>query len=131
MLDRDLAHWETHGFGPWIWQDASTGEPVGRGGLAVVMITGKPETELFYALAPDRWGRGLGTEVAEGALGVAFGDLGLPDVVAYTVAGNRASRRIIEKVGFRFERRIVHAGVPHLLFRRRNPAAPRADRRYV
>jgi len=48
---------------------------------------------------------------------VAFKQLGLGDIVTFTLATNPASRRIMEKVGCKFERDIVHSGLPHVLYR--------------
>jgi RimJ/RimL family protein N-acetyltransferase len=48
---------------------------------------------------------------------VAFEDLGLIDVVCFTLPANRASRRVMEKAGFEYERDVVHAGSPHVLYR--------------
>jgi ribosomal-protein-alanine N-acetyltransferase len=42
-------------------------------------------------------------------------------VVAFTLPTNWASRRVMEKVGFTFERDIVHAGLRHVLYRIANP----------
>jgi [ribosomal protein S5]-alanine N-acetyltransferase len=63
------------------------------------------------------WGSGLATEMAGAILTVAFEHLGLADVVAFTLTTNQASRRVMEKVGCQFEREIVHAGLPHVLYR--------------
>ena len=43
---------------------------------------------------------------------------GSTNVVAYTLTGNRASRRVMEKLGFEYERDVVHADLPHVLYRR-------------
>jgi RimJ/RimL family protein N-acetyltransferase len=51
-------------------------------------------------------------------LRLAFEELALDDIVAYTMPDNRASRRVMEKLGFGFERDIVHAELPHVLYRR-------------
>jgi RimJ/RimL family protein N-acetyltransferase len=48
---------------------------------------------------------------------VAFENLGMSDLVAFTLPINQASRRVMEKIGFSFERDIVHAGLPHVLYR--------------
>ncbi len=34
-----------------------------------------------------------------------------------TLPTNRASRRVMEKAGFGYERDTVHAGLPHVLYR--------------
>jgi RimJ/RimL family protein N-acetyltransferase len=43
--------------------------------------------------------------------------LGLDDIVAFTLPTNDASRRVMEKLGFSYERDIEHAGMPHVLYR--------------
>ena len=56
-----------------------------------------------YALAREAWGRGLATEAARAALGYAFGPLHARLVTVYHFPFNHASRRVIEKCGFRLE----------------------------
>jgi ribosomal-protein-alanine N-acetyltransferase len=90
---------------------------VGRGGLRHVHVGGHDAVEIAYALMADFWGRGLATEMAEAILTVAFEHLGRADIVAFTLPTNRASRRVMEKVGCTCERTIVHAGLPHVLYR--------------
>ena len=51
-----------------------------------------------------------------------FEELGLADLVCFTLTTNRASQRVMEKVGFGFEREVEHAGLPHLLYRLRAAA---------
>jgi RimJ/RimL family protein N-acetyltransferase len=48
-----------------------------------------------------RWGRGHGTETIRLTTRFAFRELGLRKVVTEVYAGNDASRRIMEKIGFR------------------------------
>jgi RimJ/RimL family protein N-acetyltransferase len=43
--------------------------------------------------------------------------LGLADVVGFTTTTNRASRRVLENAGIRFEALIDRAGLPHWLGR--------------
>jgi RimJ/RimL family protein N-acetyltransferase len=120
------SHWERHGFGQWLLRDRITGEMVGRGGLAHTRIGGRDEVELAWSIVPERWGQGLATEMALAALELAFGPLELDDVVAFTLPDNVASRRVMDKAGFVFERDVVHAGLPHVLYRRTRPPAAEA-----
>jgi [ribosomal protein S5]-alanine N-acetyltransferase len=76
-------------------------------------VGGNVEVELAYALVAEYWDRGLATEM----LAVAFEHLGLTELVCFTLTANRASRRVMEKVGFEYERDVVHAGQPHVLYR--------------
>ena len=85
----------------------------------VVDATG--EIELGYSVVPELWGRGLATEMGEAAVRVAFGSFGYPSVVAFTLASNAPSERVMQKLGFAREKNFVHAGEPHVLYRRRNP----------
>ena len=39
------------------------------------------------------------------------------DLIAFTLPDNLASRRVMEKAGFAYEREILHAGLPHVLYR--------------
>jgi RimJ/RimL family protein N-acetyltransferase len=67
---------------------------------------------------PERWRQGLATELARAAVEVAFDDLDLDEIVAFTLPDNIASRRVMEKAGFTYDRDIQRAGIPHVLYRR-------------
>ena len=116
-LRRHLDHWDRHGYGLWIFRDRADGRFVGYCGLKHTEAGGKDEVELAYAVMADDWGRGLATEMAEAVLRVGFEHLGLAEVVCFTLTTNRASRRVMEKAGFRYERDIVHVGLPHVFYR--------------
>lgn len=117
FLRDNLRHWDRHGYGLWMFRAKAGGRFVGRGGLRHVHVGGHDEVELAYALMAEFWGSGLATEMAKAIVTVAFAHLGMADIVAFTLATNQASRRVMEKVGFQFERDIVHAGLPHVLYR--------------
>lgn len=119
--DRTIAHWERHGYGPWILRDRTTNAMVGRGGLARTRIAGHEEVEVQWAIVPERWGQGLATELAQQAIDVAFDELGLQTIVTFTLPDNAASRRVMEKTGFAYEQDTIHAGLPHVLYRLRAP----------
>jgi len=55
-----------------------------------------------YALAPEVWCRGLGTELARRLCAVAFEPTSAVEVRASVKPTNTASRRVLEKLGFRF-----------------------------
>jgi ribosomal-protein-alanine N-acetyltransferase len=114
-----LEHWERYGFGMWLLRDRETGEMVGRGGLQYTYTAGLNDVEAGWAIIPERWGQGLATELAHACVEVGFEQLGLLEIVAFTLPTNVASRRVMEKSGFEYEREIVHAGLPHVLYRRR------------
>ncbi len=119
MLDAWIAHWDEHGFGLWVARDSASGAFAGRGGVKHVVVGGRPEIEVAYGFLPAFWGRGFATELAHESVRVGFDVLGLEELVCFTLVTNRASQRVMEKVGFRFERELEHAGLPHRLSRLR------------
>ncbi|MBV8954055.1 MAG: GNAT family N-acetyltransferase [Solirubrobacterales bacterium] len=117
-LSAKIAHWERYGFGLWLLRDRRSGAMVGRGGLQHTFVAGRAEIEVGWAIVPARWGQGLATEMAHAAVAAAFDELALREIVAFTLPHNTASRRVMEKAGFVFERSIIHVGMQHVLYRR-------------
>lgn len=117
FLRRNREHWHRHGYGLWVFRDERDGRFVGRGGLRHVHVGGADEVEMVYALLAEFWGRGLATEVARAILKVAFEHLGMDQVVCFTLETNQASLRVLEKAGLIFERALIHADSPHVLYR--------------
>jgi [ribosomal protein S5]-alanine N-acetyltransferase len=113
-----VEHWEGHGYGFWIFCDRADGRFIGRGGLRNVDIEGNSEIEIAYAVMPESWRRGFGTEMARSCIDVAR-KLAIRDLVAFTLPTNLSSRAVMEKVGFRYERDITWANLPHVLCRMR------------
>jgi ribosomal-protein-alanine N-acetyltransferase len=85
-VDAQLAvvarHWEKHGFGWYAWLDRGTGTLVARGGPKCAHIAGRDEAEIGWTVVPERWDRGLATELGAASLEIPFGPLGLADVVS-------------------------------------------------
>ena len=118
-LAAKVDHWDRYGFGMWLLHDRQTGELVGRGGLQHTYTSGLNDVEAGWAIVPERWGQGFATELAHACVEVGFEQLGLLEIIAFTQPDNVASRRVMEKSGFEYERDIIHAGLPHVLYRRR------------
>ncbi len=115
MLARDRSHWQTHGFGPWVLIDRITGEFVGRAGLNWTVVDGDDEVELPWAVRTRFHGEGLATEAALAAIESAR-QVGLGRVVSLTLVENRASRRVMEKIGLNYEGQVPHAGLTHAYY---------------
>jgi [ribosomal protein S5]-alanine N-acetyltransferase len=125
LLTADIAHWDQAGFGPWVFFEHATDRFVGQGGLERTDAGDQPLVEVAYAVRRHLWGSGFGTEIARAAVRRAR-DLGLPEVVGFTLTTNTASRRVLENAGLRFERVIDRAGNPHWFGRVALAPAPRA-----
>ena len=121
-LEMNVKHWADHGFGMWMLRDAATRAVIGRAILRHLDVEGVDEVEVGYGFMPEYWGRGLATEIARILVRWGLEQLGLATLVAITTPANLASQRVMTKAGLAFERGIVHAGVPHVLFR--TSAAP-------
>ena len=59
------------------------------------------------------WGHGLATEGGRATVDFAFGPLSLDRIVSITQLPNRASRRVMEKLGMTPERTTVHSEHGH------------------
>ena len=116
-LDDQLVHFARHGYGFWMFHSKADGRFVGRGGLRNMFVGGNDEIEVGYALMPEFWRQGLATEIAQASVQIGFAKLELPELVSFTLPTNIASRRVMEKVGFVFERDIVFKELPHVLYR--------------
>ncbi len=118
MIARQAAHWTAHGFGYWLWRDRRSGAVVARGGLAHVVVAGRAEVEVGWAVDADRWGEGLASELGAAAVDHALEVLGVREVVGFTLPSNFASRRVMEKLGFaRQDAHLEHMGLDHVLYR--------------
>ncbi|MEZ6085816.1 MAG: GNAT family N-acetyltransferase [Phycisphaerae bacterium] len=116
-FDKNVAHWDEHGFGLWCFFDRETGQFAGRGGLRKLIQDGQPEIEIAYAVPVSHWGKGRATEIAALSADIAFNQLQMQNVVAFTLHENKASRRVMEKLHMTYERDIIHADLPHVLYR--------------
>ena len=70
------------------------------------------EIEVGYAFAQAYWGQGFATELASACVQFGFNQLGLNRIIAVADEANMASRRVMEKIGMRHEKDIVHYGHP-------------------
>ncbi len=91
------------GWGFWAVEIKSTQEFIGFVGLHVPGpgLPFSPCVEIGWRLAAKHWGKGFATEAARGALRIAFEQLRLPEIVAFTAVSNRRSRAVMERLGMR------------------------------
>jgi RimJ/RimL family protein N-acetyltransferase len=116
-LDEHISHWDEHGFGLWMFFERAGGAAIGYAGPRRTVVEDRPEIEIAYAVTSTQWGKGFATEMARAATKDALARCGQTGLVCFTLESNRASQRVMEKAGFRYERDIVRAGLPHVLYR--------------
>lgn len=108
MLDIVRDKWRKEGFGMWGIVLRSNGTLIGHCGLA--RLEGGDDIEIYYLLDKPYWNKGIATEAACAV--VRFGIArGLTDLVAVAFPENRASQRVMEKVGMTYVGRAHHFGV--------------------
>jgi len=117
LINKDDAHWDRHGFGPWLLVEPNSPEVFGRGGIRYADVLGKREVELCYSIRPSCWREGLGSFIVRSALHLGFDEAHLLSIVAFTTPHNEGSLRLLEKFAFAKEAEFEHAGLPHILFR--------------
>jgi len=101
-LEHILSVWKQHGFGRWAIIHKPDKKLIGWCGLAFLDKT--EEIEIGYGIAKEYWGRGLTTEAAAATIRYGFEELKLSRIVAVAMPENIASRRIMEKIGMRYEK---------------------------
>lgn len=121
-------HFEQYGFGYWVVEIPEVNGFIGIVGLARVTYEGRftPAVEIGWRIDSAYWGQGFATEAATLAIDDGFRRLGLQEIVALTVPGNRRSRRVMERLGMKrsekddFDHPLVPNGHPlkrHVLYR--------------
>lgn len=128
MAARIRAHFDEHGFGLWAVEVPDVAPFIGFVGLAVPKFEAHftPSVEVGWRIAHPYWNNGYATEGARAAVSHGFSELGLTEIVSFTVPQNLASRRVMEKIGMShdpnddFDHPLLAEGHPlrrHVLYR--------------
>lgn len=96
------AMYAQRGFGLWLAERSDDGVPIGMCGL--IKRDTLPDVDLGFAFLPAYRGSGYAFEAAQAAIDFAWERLGLARVAAITAPENDDSVRLLERLGFRFER---------------------------
>jgi RimJ/RimL family protein N-acetyltransferase len=130
LFDKIQSHIRAHGFGLYAVELPRKCSFIGYIGLAIPSFKAKftPCVEIGWRLAAEHWNQGLATEGARAVVRHAFENLGIPELVSFTVPANNPSRRVMEKLGMTrdpaedFEHPRLPEGHPlrrHVLYRLR------------
>lgn len=99
-LEAEIALHRRHGVQYWPVFLRSSGAHVGACGLRP-RDGAQGVLEIGFHLRPEWWGRGLAGEAARGVIDFAFEQLGAAALFAGHNPKNAASRRLLERLGFR------------------------------
>ncbi len=118
-LDRNLDHWDAHGFGVWMLRLKGEQRSIGRVVLRWLSTGRINDIEIGFALLPAHWGRGLATEASEFCLNLAKKNLNVRTLIGVTTPENKASQRVLSKLGLCHEGELVVEETQCLLYRTR------------
>ena len=93
-----------HGFGLWAVDSLATGETLGMCGL--IRRDALEHPDLGFAFLERHRGKGYARESAAVVLGLARERFGFTKLLAITDPDNVASQKVLESVGFAFDRKI-------------------------
>jgi len=102
ILAGPMASYDRFGFGLYRVERKDGGEPVGMCGL--LKRESLEDVDVGFAFLPRFWSRGFAFESASAVLAHGRQNWGLKRILAITSPDNEASIRLLEKLGFRFER---------------------------
>ena len=133
LVDATIAGWDANRFGLWALERLADRRFIGFTGLSRPSFEAHftPAVEVGWRLAREAWGHGLATEAAEAALRFGFEEVGLTEIVSFTVPANARSRAVMERLGMThdpaddFDHPKLPAGHPlrrHVLYRLRRDA---------
>ena len=126
FVGRVREHGEREGWAPWALD--INGQLAGFVGLwrPIYIAHFTPAVEIGWRLATAFWGQGYATEAAKRVLSFGFEQLGLQEIVSFTVPANTPSRAVMERLGMHhdpaddFDHPRLPAGHPlerHVLYR--------------
>lgn len=98
-----IKHWEKNGFGRWAVISKEDNKLIGMAGFR----SHEGCVELVYILDEPYWGKGLATEIAGAIVKYGFETQNFPVIMAMTRPANALSRRVLDKLGMKFERETV------------------------
>ena len=94
--------YQRHGFGLYLVELKDRKTPIGMCGL--LKRDSLPDVDLGFAFLPDYWGKGYAFEASSAVMSHAQEALKLKSVLAITDPDNEASIKLLEKLGFQFDR---------------------------
>lgn len=124
ISERITSGYERYGFGMWAVEMKDSGERVGTCGL--IKRDTIEDVELGFSFLERFWSRGFAIESATAAMDYAWKVTKLSRVVAIVAPHNGASIRLLEKLGFAYERmvRLAEPDPELRLFAIPRPGAP-------
>ncbi|HSA83179.1 MAG TPA: GNAT family N-acetyltransferase [Geminicoccaceae bacterium] len=119
LRDKIASGWPQDGA---LWVVEWRTQPGFLGWCCLIPLEDSGLIEIGYRYIRAAWGRGVATEAGRAVLEHGFRTLGLDPIVAVTHPDNRASQRVLEKLGLRYLGLRFHYGINVAFYEQ-----PRAD----
>lgn len=95
--------YKLNGFGRWAVIEKSSNEFLGWCGLKY--DENLDETDIGFRFFEECWNKGFATESAKACIGYGLETLNLKSIVGRAMSENRASIKVLEKIGLKFEKK--------------------------
>ena len=115
LRDHVLADYQKHGYGRYLVFHKEAEQNIGFSGLKY--LPEEDEVDIGYRFAKKFWGQGIATESCHPFLAYGFEVLQLPSIIGMVLPDNKGSIRVLEKLGFTFERDFMEDGEKVLTYR--------------
>lgn len=102
LLSGPIASYERYGFGLGLVSLKETGVPMGMCGL--LKREELPDPDIGFAFLPEFWNKGFAYEAASAVMQDARERLKLTRILAITSLDNDASIKLLQRLGFEFDR---------------------------
>ncbi len=109
IFNGPMASYEKFGFGLYLVELKESHEPVGICGL--LRRDFLEDADIGFAFLQRFWLKGYAYESASGVMEYGRSKLGLKRIAAVTAPHNQGSMRVLEKIGFRFDKMVSVPGV--------------------
>ena len=104
IKNRFLPQIEKLGYGNYVITQKDDGKKLGS--VGVFEREGLDVPDIGFSLLPDYEGKGYGFEAASALLDIAFKEFGLKKISAITSDPNLSSRKLIEKLGLTYQKKV-------------------------
>ncbi|MFI5263369.1 MAG: GNAT family N-acetyltransferase, partial [Candidatus Kapaibacterium sp.] len=118
-LEKMIRYFDENGYGMFAIIERKEKRLIGQCGLVLDQNSGL--IELTFTLLPDAWGKGYATEACMEVLRFAFIELGIEKIISTLREENRASIRVLEKIGMAYSSRYKLSDQTVLLYKIERP----------
>lgn len=121
-IARVQARWQSLGHGWWTVFLRDTGTVIGAACLQHLAHQPDAPLEIGWRLMPAYRGKGYATEAGQAAMDFAFHRLGVTYLCAVAALENRASQRVMQRLGMTDAGQRTYYDAPCVYFEKRRPA---------